>query len=276
MSRVYDYINSSRQAFHQKLDRHLRRLEYEAYLRPILQDLRVEHPGVAARQLYWILQPEQIGRDRFETLCFQLGLKLEKKKAFKRTTDSSGVVRFVNLVTGRELTGINQVWVSDITYYQIGNDFYYLTFIMDLYSRKIVGYSVSQRLITEVTTLPALQMALKARQPQPGLIFHSDGGGQYYSKAFVELTAQNGIHNSMCDSVFENPNAERINGTIKNQYIKGYNPTSYSQLIKSTERAIRNYNYVRPHSMLGNTAPGIYEQYLLAKPSKKSVNVFQA
>lgn len=276
MSRVYGYINSSRQAFHQKLDRQLRRLEYEAYLTPILQDLRVEHPGVAARQLYWILQPEQIGRDRFETLCFHLGLRLEKKKAFKRTTDSSGVVRFVNLVTGREFTGINQVWVSDITYYQIGDDFYYLTFIMDLYSRKIVGYSVSQRLITEATTLPALQMALKARQPQSGLIFHSDGGGQYYSKIFVELTAQYGIYNSMCDSVFENPNAERINGTIKNQYIKGYGPTSYPQLIKATERATRNYNYVRPHSELGKKTPDLYEQHILAKTSKKSVNVIQA
>jgi putative transposase len=276
MSRVYGYINSSRQAFHQKLDRQLRRLEYEAYLTPILQDLRTEHPGVAARQLYTILQPEQIGRDRFEALCFQLGLRLDRKKAFKRTTDSSGVIRFVNLVTGREFTGINQVWVSDITYYQIGNDFYYLTFIMDLYSRKIVGYSVSERLITEATTLPALHMAIKARQPQPGMIFHSDGGGQYYSKAFVELTGQYGIHNSMCDSVFENANAERINGTIKNQYIKGYDPTSYYQLIKATDRAVRNYNYVRPHSMLGKTAPGNYEQYLLAEPSKKSVNVIQA
>lgn len=276
MSRVYSYINSSRQAFHQKLDRQLRRLEYEAYLRPILQDLRIEHPGVAARQLYLIFQPEQIGRDRFEALCFQLGLRLEKKKAFKRTTDSSGVVRFVNLVTGREFIGINQVWVSDITYYQIGDDFYYLTFIMDLYSRKIVGYSVSQRLITEATTLPALQMAIKARQLQPGLIFHSDGGGQYYSKAFVELTAQYGIHNSMCDSVFENPHAERINGTIKNQYIRGYNPTSYYPLIKATERAVRNYNYVRPHSELGKKTPNQYEQHILEKASKKSVNVIQA
>ena len=95
---------------------------------------------------------------------------------------------------------------------------------MDLYSRVIVGYNVSARLKTEQTTLPALRQALKARKPAPGLIFHSDGGGQYYSKEFLDLTRKWNIANSMCDIVFENPHAERINGTIKNQYIKGYNP----------------------------------------------------
>jgi transposase InsO family protein len=242
------------------MDRKFLLEEQQVLLLPIVLELREEHPGVAARELYNILKPESMGRDRFEAYCFKHGLKLERKKNFTRTTDSGGVIRFPNLVIGRELTDTNQVWVSDITYYQIADKVYYLTFIMDLYSRVIVGYNVSHRLKTEQTTLPALKLALRVRKPRPGLIFHSDGGGQYYCKEFLELTAKWKIKNSMCDIVFENSHAERINGTIKNQYIKGYNPQSYETLIKMTHRAVFNYNGVRPHQSLGGKTPLQFEK----------------
>ena len=260
MNQIFRYLGYSKQAFHQKMDRKLQVEEQKTLLLPIIQELREEHPGVAARELYNILRPECMGRDRFEAFCYEQGLKLERKRNFIRTTDSSGVVRFPNLVIGRELTHANQVWVSDITYYQMVNSVYYLTFIMDLYSRVIVGYNVSARLKTEQTTLPALRQALKARKPAPGLIFHSDGGGQYYSKEFLDLTRKWNIANSMCDIVFENPHAERINGTIKNQYIKGYNPQCYRTLIKATDRAVHNYNGVRPHKSLGRKTPLQFEK----------------
>ena len=260
MNQIFRYLGYSKQAFHQKIDRKLQVEEQKTLLLPIIQELREEHPGVAARELYNILRPECMGRDRFEAFCFEQGLKLERKRNFIRTTDSSGVIRFPNLVTGRELTHVNQVWVSDITYYQMVDSVYYLTFIMDLYSRVIVGYNVSTRLKTEQTTLPALRQALKARKPSAGLIFHSDGGGQYYCKEFLDLTTKWNIANSMCDIVFENPPAERINGTIKNQYIKGYNPQCYRTLIKATDRAVHNYNGVRPHKSLGRKTPLQFEK----------------
>lgn len=263
MNEIYRYKNIRKQSFHQRLDREFMRLERSQLLLPLLFELREEHPGVSARVLYEILKPEDIGRDAFEQLCFANGLKLERKPAFKKTTNSSGVIRFPNLILLREFTAINQAWVSDITYYEIGGRFYYLTFIMDLYSRVIAGYSVSKRLLTSDTTLPALAMALKQRRAKEGLIFHSDGGGQYYCKEFLKLTSEKGIKNSMGEMAYENPNAERINGTIKNQYLKGYDPKSFDQLTAMTQRAIRNYNEVRPHSSLNKNTPKGYEKLCL-------------
>ncbi|HET9434553.1 MAG TPA: DDE-type integrase/transposase/recombinase, partial [Chitinophagaceae bacterium] len=208
------------------------------------------------------------------TLCFANGYKLAKNQCYTRTTDSSGVVRFPNLVTGLELTNINQVWVSDITYYQIGYKFYYLTFIIDLFSRRIVGYHVSERLLTEHTTIPALLMAIRERAPAPGLIFHSDGGGQYYCKEFLRITTDAKIKSSMCEMAYENPNAERINGTIKNQYLKGYNPTDFLSLKKQTSRAVHNYNYIKPHSSLQKLSPAHFEKGLPAGGSSPSTDNF--
>ncbi len=263
MNEIYRYTGYSKQAFHQKTDRKLREHGQLLLLLPVIAELRVEHPGVAARELYLILQPDHIGRDRFESFCFENGFKLERPRAYKRTTDSTGVIRFPNLLAGRELTGINQAWSSDITYYQIDNRFYYLTFIIDLFSRKIVGFSVSQRLSTELTTMPALKMALGQRRPPAGTIFHSDGGGQYYCKAFLHITEANKMKNSMCDIVFENAHAERINGTIKNQYLKGYGPKNYPELMKMTQRAVANYNNIRPHKSLNKKSPAAYEATLV-------------
>lgn len=264
MNTVYKYIGYSKQGFHQKMDRQLGEQEQQLLLLPIIAQLRSDHPGVAARQLYEILKPKNIGRDKFEALCFQYGFKLQRPKTYARTTDSKGVTRFPNLIASVEFTSINQAWSSDITYYRIGNRFYYLTFIVDLFSRMIVGFSVSKNLSTEETTLPALTIALHHRNPPMGLIFHSDGGGQYYCKAFLKLTSAHKIKNSMCEMAYENPHAERINGTIKNQYLMGYNPSSYTSLIKMTERAVSNYNAIRPHSSLNKLSPMTFENTLPA------------
>jgi len=274
MNSIYKYIGCSKQSFHRQLGRQLKRKEMELLLLPIIKQLRQEHPGVAARQLYWILKPEGIGRDRFERLCFAHGYKLPKSKSFVRTTDSNGVVRFANLIIGRELTGINQIWSSDITYFQIGDRFYYLTFIVDLFSRRIVGFHVSERLLTEHTTLPAVMMALSERNPAPGLIFHSDGGGQYYCKEFLNVTDRWKIKNSMCEMAYENPHAERLNGTIKNQYLKGYDPKDFLSLKKMTTRAVYNYNHVKPHSSLKGLSPADFEKTMPAGGSSSMTDNF--
>jgi putative transposase len=259
MNQVFRYTGYSKQAFHQKMDRELKDHEQQMLLLPIIRELREEHPGVAARELYLILKPEAMGRDKFESFCFDHGLKLKKPKAYKRTTDSRGVIRFPNLVAGVELKGINQAWSSDITYYEIDKEVYYITFIMDLYSRKIVGHSVSKRLLTVQTTIPALKMALKDRMPGKGVIFHSDGGGQYYCKDFLKLTSDAKMKNSMCDVVYENSYAERINRTIKEQYLSGYHPRSFTDLVQKTSRAVFNYNNVKPHKSLKKKTPANFE-----------------
>lgn len=264
MNQIYRSIGITKQAFHKQLNRYLHSMDEAQQLLKVVQDIRKEHPEMGARELYFMIKPNFMGRDKFELFCFQNGLRIARKRSFTRTTNSLGVTRFENLLIGIELTGVNQVWVSDITYYEIQGQFYYLTFIMDLYSRYLVGYSVSLNLSTENTTLPALRMALRTRQIKPGLIFHSDGGGQYYCKEFKDLTARYGIRNSMGKTAYENPNAERINGTIKNAYLRYFHPLNYLDLQKQVTRAVRNYN-LRPHASLKRVCPKEFEKMTMAE-----------
>ena len=254
MNGLYKAIGMSKQSFHQRLNRQMILLDEMGQLLVLVQEIRADHPRMSSRNIYRMMKPVHIGRDRFEAFCFENGFKVAVKRAFHRTTNSLGVTRFANLLIGFELSGINQVWVSDITYYRIGEQFYYLTFILDLYSRVIVGHSISEDMLTISTTIPALKMALKTRK---SLIIHSDGGGQYYCKKWLKLTSKHKIQNSMCESVYENAHAERINGIIKNDYLAGYGPQDHAQLKTMTNKAVMKYNSEKPHQSIGNISPPI-------------------
>jgi putative transposase len=260
---LYKCLGISRQAFHQ----HLKKITLQSMrangLLGQIRRLRSDHPRLSCRKIYRILQPDYFGRDRFEQFCFQNGFKLYRKRSYHRTTDSRGVTRFDNLLAKRELTGVNQVWVSDITYYRIGEQYYYLTLIMDRFSRVIVGHSASRSLHTQVTTLPALNDAIKTRKPDKGLILHSDGGGQYYAKEFKELTSSVELLNSMGKCAYENPHAERLNGTIKNDYLTYYRPSNLKELTQMLTRAVYNYNNSRPHTSLRQYTPIEFERSLV-------------
>lgn len=264
MNVVYRALEMSKQSFHQRLNRQLVLLEEMEQLLVLVNQIRADHPRMSSRQMYRLIKPVHLGRDRFERFCFENGFKVSIKRAYHRTTNSLGVTRFENLLLNFELRGINQVWVSDITYYRIGEKFYYLTFILDLYSRVIVGYAVSRDLLTASTTIVALQMALKKRNAPKGLIIHSDGGGQYYCKEWLELTTKYQLRNSMCESVYENPHAERINGTIKNDYLVSYGPQNYIELTQMTAKAVLKYNSEKPHQSIGNISPHEFEKLLTA------------
>ena len=179
------------------------------------------------------------------------------------------MIRFENHLAGLELTNVNQAFSSDITYFEICGKFHYITFIMDCFSRMILGHSVSKRLTTEQTTIPAIQMAIKSMRGKipTGIIFHSDGGGQYYSKEFVSITAKCKLVNSMCEYPWENGKAERINGTIKNNYLKQLNIKTFEELIKNVDHSVSLYNEERPHKSLNYLTPLAFEkkQLLLAE-----------
>jgi transposase InsO family protein len=238
----------SKQSFHQKLDRWLAGKEEQAALIPIIRDIREDHPRMGARVMYDKILPDTMGRDKFEAYCFSIGLKVNYPKNYRKTTDSSKTKRFPNLIEGIEVTGVNQVLVSDITYYEMNRRFYYLTFITDLYNKEIVGYSVSRSLKTIDTTIPALKMVFRrfGKDKLKGTILHSDGGGQYYADEFRKLTKD--MKNSMAKEVYENPHAERINGTIKNDYLIPYGPQNEASLKRELSRAVYNYNTGKPHS----------------------------
>jgi hypothetical protein len=274
MNEIYMAIGTSKQNFHQVIDRMLlHQMEEEQMLMIILQ-VRKDHPKMSCRDMYRLIQPQFMGRDRFEAYCFEAGFMVALKKNFRRTTNSLGVTRFPNLIQGLELTGVNQVWVSDITYYEMNNRFYYLTFIMDLFSRRIIGYSDSDNLLTDNTTIPALNMAIRSRKMQDlsHMIFHSDGGGQYYCKEFLKITRQYQIKNSMCESVYENPNAERLNRTIKNNYLYPYDPKNKTDLKKMLKRAVDMYNNQKPHRALKGLSPERFENPLELSTENHLIN----
>jgi len=266
LNKFFNGIGSSRQIFHVKLNRYMQRADEMGQLSLIVSQVRKDHPGMALRDLYQVIQPVTIGRDQFEDYFKQMGYGVAIKRSFKRTTDSSGVIRFPNLIEDKQLTGVNQVWVSDITYYRIKEKFYYLTFIMDLYSRLIVGHSCSQTLLTAHTTIVALKAALKTRGAKlPGLIIHSDGGGQYYSQEFRKITKDAEMVNSMGRSVYENPHAERVNGIIKNNYVRHYSPDHFAQLSRMTNKAVFMYNTEKPHRALKKLSPVQFENLINKK-----------
>jgi hypothetical protein len=269
MMRLYELNEMSRQAFHDRLNRHYQRQQEEQHLLQLIRQIREDHPKMSARMMYLKLHPQTMGRDRFEVFCFENGFKVQCKRNYRRTTNSNGVIRFDNLIQGLELTGVNQVWVSDITYYELGNEFCYLTFFMDLFSRLIVGYSASQDLRTENTTIPAFKMACKVRGANCliDLIIHSDGGGQYYSREFIKITKK--VKHSMSDSVYENPHAERINGIIKNDYLYPYNPKDFPELVKMLKRAVNNYNNGKPHGSLKKLSPVEFEKSKIEKSTNQ-------
>ncbi len=230
--------------------------EEYAYLIEIIHQIRNDHPTLNCRAMYYMIKPEIIGRDRFEALCMEWGLSVAKPINYHRTTNSFGVKRFDNLLKDFTVTAINQALVSDITYYEL-NRFYYITFIMDAFTRYILGYHVADRLTTQQTTLPALKQAIKTRKNKlpHNIIFHSDGGGQYYDKEFLALTKHYHFKNSMCEYAYENGKAERINGVIKNNYLKHRMIKTFDDLVKEVDRAVSLYNNKKPHKALKYKTP---------------------
>ena len=271
LNRLYQSIGLSKQAFHQRMDRYLQERSIEEQILMLVYRVREDHPTMGLRDIYFKIIPIEIGRDRFEILCKQSGLMVERTHNLRRTTDSSGVIRFDNLLIGLVINKPNQVWQSDITYFEFNGRYYYITFIIDAFTRVIVGYAVSQRLKTEQTTLPALQKAIKSRIDLnvnlDALIFHSDGGGQYYDKDFLLLTKKHKIISSMCQYPWENGKAERINGVIKNNYLIHRIINSFEQLQTEVDRSVLLYNNEKPHCKLQRKSPNQFEKDYLCTNS---------
>ncbi len=268
LNRFYSAIGITKQNLHQYLNGQLKQQELAENLYRVLVDIRNDHPTLSCRAMYFKVNPIGIGRDKFEALCGVWGLIQPKRINRIRTTYSNGVIRFENLFKELKIDGINQAYVSDITYFEVAGRFYYLTFIMDAYSRFILGHNASNRLTTEQTTLAAMMKLLKYKNhclPE-GIILHSDGGGQYYDKIFLDLTTKYCFKNSMCEYAYENGKAERINGVIKNNYLKHRNINTYDQLVKELDRAVSLYNNQRPHKGLNYRTPKEIEIHaILAK-----------
>lgn len=238
------------------------------YYEGMIMEVRDIHPNMGLRTIYEKIQPEGIGRDHFIALGIRLGLCMDPVTNRKRTTYVHRGAGYQNLLAGIDFTDVNQVWATDITYYKISDVFYYISLIMDLYSRRILGYYAADNMRAE-SSVKALKMALDNRGIQKyhdTLTHHSDRGSQYVSDLYTEMLKDYEIRISMCSSVYENTMQERVNRTIKSQYLKHWNIKNLPELNKRLEDAVFAYNYDKPHSALGKKSPVEYENYLQSIP----------
>jgi putative transposase len=278
MEALYQRSGISKQGYFKKLYSQKKRQELETEVIEKVKVNRQQHPQMGSRPLYYLVQPSSMGINKFEELLKVQKLTLEVKRSYIRTTNSNHAYRrYANLVNGRGLNDINQVWVGDITYYITATRVYYITFVEDVYSRRILGHHVSETMHA-VEIVKALRDAFKTRKGHclKGLIHHSDRGGQYCSDLYTGLLNSKSITISMANSCLENSYAERINGTIKNQYLLNKPVSGLHQLRKQVKEAVKLYNYERPHKSLGYSTPEALENTVkkVALAERKIVKMY--
>lgn len=264
MKAIHLLCGISKQGHHQTLERAKALAQKEVVYIGFMLQVREIHPGMGLRTIHEHFRPEGIGRDAFISLGLREGFRLEVVKNHVRTTLSVKNRRYKNLLGGRRFTGVNQLWSSDLFYFRIGDKHYYVVLIMDVYSRRIVGYSVADNMRAE-NNLSALRMALALRgvsDYEKSLVHHSDRGSQYVSDDYTGLLDDFGILVSMCNDVYENTHIERANGTIKNGYLNRWNIRDEKTLFKFVPRAVAAYNE-RPHQGLPKKmTPIAFEAYI--------------
>lgn len=261
---VLKLCSISRQAHNQAIQRSVQEQEKEVLYLRMMEQAREIHPGMGLRTMYEMLRPEGIGRDAFVALGLQEGFRLKNIEKQTRTTYSVKSNRYRNLLGGMEFTDINELWSSDITYLFCLEQFFYIVFIMDVYSRRIIGYSIADNMRAE-NNVTALKMALETRgitDYSQQLIHHSDKGTQYASDSYTEMLELYKIRISMCNEVYENTHIERVNDTIKNQYLKRMEINNRRELEKKLDDVIKTYNEIRPHQSLKKMSPVQYEIHI--------------
>ena len=249
----------------------MRRIAQEEFALSYILEIRKKDPGLGGVKLWRMYKRgftgnKPMGRDRFEALIDRYGLKLKQRIRKPRTTDSThGLPVYPNLIKDLIPTAPNQLWVSDITYIPIWLNetrysFCYLSMILDAYTEEIIGWAIGPTLDTEYP-LRALQMALERIEnidkEQLTLIHHSDRGVQYASARYVELLQKYGIRVSMTEdgNPKENPQAERINNTMKNELLRGIRFTSLAEVIEAVAPAVTFYNEERLHMSIDMMTP---------------------
>jgi transposase InsO family protein len=197
-----------------------------------------------------------------------------RKRKFVTTTDTKHrFAVYPNLVRYVQLSAINQVWVSDITYVRLGREFVYLAVVLDVYSRRVVGWSLGRTLHTSLA-LTALNSAIARRQPGPGLVHHSDRGTQYASNEYVHRLEQAQMLISMSRPArpWENAYCESFMRTLKNEEIDCRSYLTIEDLERNIEDFIECfYNRERLHSALGYRSPDDFEKSSAQQPSRLPV-----
>jgi transposase InsO family protein len=206
-----------------------------------------------------------VNHKRVARLMREDNLLAVQPRAFVITTDSQHEFEvYLNLASRMKLTGINQLWVADITYIRLKTEFVYLAVILDGFSRKVVGWALDRTLATRLTRT-ALERAIAARQPAPGLVHHSDRGVQYASDEYVRVLKEHRMIPSMSRPAnpYDNASCESFMKTLKREEIYANDYLDLEHLRKNIEAFIEHYyNRCRLHSALGYQSPEEFEQQL--------------
>jgi putative transposase len=211
-----------------------------------------------------------VNHKRVARLMAEDNLLCLSKRRFVRTTDSCHHLRvYLNLAARMELTGIDQLWVADITYIRLAEEFLYLAVVLDAFSRRVLGWALDERLDAGLA-VAALRQAIDLRQPAAGLVHHSDRGVQYASHAYVDLLLEHGIEPSMSRTAnpYDNAKCESFIKTLKQEeiYTRQYRDRADLQA-HIGEFLERYYNRRRLHSALGYRTPEQFERSLLTPPA---------
>jgi putative transposase len=227
-------------------------LEFPSYGRPrITAELHRRQWQVGPNRVYRIMREDNL-------LC------LRKRKFLVTTNSNHNRPVYPNLARDLALTGLNQLWVADITYIRLELEFVFLAVILDAYSRRVIGWALDRTLEDELTTA-ALHMALELRHPSPGLIHHSDRGVQYASRNYTELLKNRGITISMSrkGNPYDNAACESFMKTLKYEEVYRQEYRDLAEARSSIEHFLeRVYNQKRLHSALDYRPPAEFEQQL--------------
>lgn len=209
-------------------------------------------------------QEVTVGRNRIARLMRETGLSGQPPRRFQRTTDSDHSRPVAGNILNRDfdVKAPNQAWATDITYVRTWQGWLYLAVVIDLFSRRIVGWALADHLRTDLV-LSALHMALNLRQPSPGLVHHSDRGSQYAADEYQALLAARQIRCSMSrrGDCWDNAVVESFFGTLKNELIyRRPWPTHREAEAAIAEYLEVFYNRQRRHSYLGFLSPAAYEE----------------
>jgi putative transposase len=241
----------------------------EAQLRDWIEQIVVECAGYGYRRVTYQLRREgwTVNHKRVARLMREQSLQCQVKRRWVRTTDSDHGYRiYPNLVKGLAIEELNQVWVADITYIRILTGFLYLAVVLDLFSRKVIGWALSEQIDSQLT-LAALRMALEERGPVEGCIHHSDRGVQYACHAYVEELEAAKMRISMArkGNPYDNAAAESFMKTLKCEEVYLWDYQSVEDVKGRIPYFLQEvYNQKRLHSALGYLTPQEFEQAELA------------